>query len=151
MLKYLNADLINIYDVENMSKEDIIKKMILNLKNHSKLIIDSDIFYREILEREKIGTTGIGMGVAIPHARCEALKGLVVSCGILKRGIDFQALDGEKVNIVVLVGAPNGENKQYLEFLSSLSRLFREKKIRDRLLNANNKDEVLSILAEKIC
>lgn len=151
MLKYLNADLINIYDIENTNKEDIIKKMILNLKNHSDLVIDSDIFYNEIMEREKIGTTGIGMGVAIPHARCEALKGLVVSCGILKKGIDFQSLDGEKVNIVVLVGAPKGENKQYLEFLSSLSRLFREKKIRDRILNANTKDEVLSILSEKIC
>ena len=75
--------------------------MVSNMVENSDLISDKNIFYKEVLEREKVGTTGIGMGVAIPHARTEVVKDIVVSVALLKRPVDFDSLDGEKVKIVI--------------------------------------------------
>ncbi|MGL4628383.1 MAG: PTS sugar transporter subunit IIA, partial [Cetobacterium sp.] len=105
-------------------------------------------FYEEVLEREKVGTTGIGMGVAIPHARTEAVQDIVVSVGLLKQPVDFNSLDNEKVKIVILVGAPKGESKKYLELLSSLSRIFRDKRTRESILESTTTECLIEAIAE---
>lgn len=148
MLNYFNIKMINIFENNGVSKNEILKSMIENMNQNSEVIIDKDLLYQEVLEREKVGTTGIGAGVAIPHARTNAVKDIIVSVGLLTNPINFDSLDGEKVKIVILVGAPKGESKKYLELLSSLSRIFREKKIRDSLLESSTTECLIEAIAE---
>ncbi|MCQ8211265.1 PTS sugar transporter subunit IIA [Cetobacterium somerae] len=148
MLNYFNVKMINILDNKSVSKDEILKKLVFNMSENSNLIVDRDIFYKEVLQRENVGTTGIGMGVAIPHARTEVVKDIVVSVALLKNPIDFNSLDGEKVKIVILVGVPKGESKKYLELLSSLSRIFRDKKIRESILESTTTECLIEAIAE---
>ncbi|MGL4977956.1 MAG: PTS sugar transporter subunit IIA [Cetobacterium sp.] len=148
MLNYFNIKMINILDNKSVSKDEILKKLVFNMSENSELILDRDKFYEEVLEREKVGTTAIGMGVAIPHARTEAVKDMVVSVGLLKQSVDFNSLDNEKVKIVILVGAPKGESKKYLELLSSLSRIFRDKKTRESILESTTTECLIEAIAE---
>ncbi|MGL4653124.1 MAG: PTS sugar transporter subunit IIA [Cetobacterium sp.] len=148
MLNYFNIKMINILDNKSVSKDEILKKLVFNMSENSELILDRDKFYEEVLEREKVGTTAIGMGVAIPHARTEAVKDIVVSVGLLKQSVDFNSLDNEKVKIVILVGAPKGESKKYLELLSSLSRIFRDKKTRESVLESTTTECLIEAIAE---
>ncbi|MGL4936220.1 MAG: PTS sugar transporter subunit IIA [Cetobacterium sp.] len=148
MLNYFNIKMINILDNKSVSKDEILKKLVFNMAENSKLILDRDKFYEEVLEREKVGTTGIGMGVAIPHARTEAVQDIVVSVGLLKQSVDFNSLDNEKVKIVILVGAPKGESKKYLELLSSLSRIFRDKRTRESILESTTTECLIEAIAE---
>ncbi|MEG0068774.1 PTS sugar transporter subunit IIA [Cetobacterium sp.] len=148
MLNYFNIKMINYFDNKSVSKDEILKEMVLNMAENSEAIENKDIFYSEILERESVGTTGIGMGVAIPHARTESVKEIVLSIWVLKNPVDFNSLDGEKVKIVILVGAPKGESKKYLELLSSLSRIFRDKKIRNSILESTTRECLIEAIAE---
>lgn len=148
MLNYFNVKMINIIDNKFVSKDEILKKLVNNMDENSDLISNKEIFLKEILERERAGTTGIGMGVAIPHARTEVVKDIVVSVALLKNPVDFNSLDGEKVRIVILVGVPKGESKKYLELLSSLSRIFRDKKIRESILESTTTECLIEAIAE---
>ena len=148
MLNYFNVKMINIIDNKSVSKDEILKKLVNNMDENSDLISNKEIFLKEILERERAGTTGIGMGVAIPHARTEVVKDIVVSVALLKNPVDFNSLDGEKVRIVILVGVSKGESKKYLELLSSLSRIFRDKKIRESILESTTTECLIEAIAE---
>lgn len=148
MLNYFNIKMINIFDDGSLTKDKILKMMVENISENSELIVDKNIFYSEVLEREKVGTTGIGMGVAIPHARTDAVKDIVLSVALLKNPIDFNSLDGEGIKVVVLVGAPKGGSKKYLELLSMLSRIFRDKKNRDSIIECTTKDCLIEAIAE---
>ena len=148
MLNYFNVKMINIIDNKSVSKNEILRKLVSNMDENSDLIADKEVFYKEILAREDVGTTGIGMGVAIPHARTEVVKDIVVSIALLKNPVNFDSLDGEKVKIVILVGVPKGESKRYLEILSSLSRMFRDKKIRESILESTTTECLIEAIAE---
>lgn len=148
MLNYFNIKMINILENTSISKDEVLKLMVSNMYKHSNSVIDEEVFYKEVLEREKIGTTGIGMGVAIPHARTEAIKDIVVSVGLLKEAVDFNSLDEEKVKIIILVGAPKNESKKYLELLSLLSKTFRNKKIRESILESRTTECLIEAVAE---
>lgn len=88
------------------------------------------------------------MGIALPHARCENIKQIVVAVGLLKESIDFNSLDGENVKLVVLVGAPKKSTKEYLSLVSDLMRAFRNPKTRTSIFEAGDKQELIGILAE---
>ncbi|WP_297597436.1 PTS sugar transporter subunit IIA [uncultured Cetobacterium sp.] len=148
MLSYFNIKMINFFDNKSVLKDEILKIMVSNMAENCEAIQDKEGFYFEVLERESVGTTGIGMGVAIPHARTNSVKEIVLAIGVLKNPVDFNSLDGEKVKIIVLVGAPKGESKRYLELLSSLSRIFRDKKIRDSILESTTTECLIEAIAE---
>lgn len=146
MLKYLNNKLV-IVENGNIEKEELIKKMVEVIYNNTKLIETKEDFLNKIMERESIGTTGIGKGIAIPHARCENLKDIVLSLALVKNGIDFNTPDGEKAKLIIMVGAPKDKNSEYLALLSSITKAFREKELRDNITTAGSETEVLEILA----
>ena len=148
MLSYFNIKMINFFDNKSVLKDEILKIMVSNMAENCEAIQDKEGFYFEVLERESVGTTGIGMGVAIPHARTNSVKEIVLAIGVLKNPVDFNSLDGEKVKIIVLVGAPKGESKRYLELLSSLSRIFRDKKIKDSILESTTTECLIEAIAE---
>ena len=132
-------------DLQATDKEDAIKGLAKVLSTGGK-IIDQETFMKDVLEREELGSTGIGNNVGIPHARTKAVKGFVIAFGRSTSGIEFKALDGEKVNLIFLMGADPGELNLYLRILAELSKLLMNNAFREALMSANSAAEVIAVV-----
>jgi len=141
---YLREDFC-IKDLKSDNKEDAIKEIVDSLDKSGKLL-DKDKFISDILERENLGSTGIGNGIAIPHARTNAVRGFIVGFGKSNPGIDFKSLDGNKVNLVFLMGADPSELNLYLRLLAELSKLLMNSYFRQSLLSAKNTSEIIEAI-----
>jgi PTS system nitrogen regulatory IIA component len=102
-----------------------------------------------LLEREALGSTGIGQGVAIPHGKSPSVKAQAAALGISKRGVDFESLDGEPVHIVFLLIAPPDAAGNHLKALAKVSRLLKDKFFRQALKDSKSADEILKIIREE--
>ena len=110
--------------------------------------ICSDIkaFVDALKEREEIMTTGIGFGIAVPHAKLESIHKIAFAIGISKKGIDFNSIDGRPVHMVVLVAAGERQHKDYLKLLSKIMSLLKNDTIRVEMINAKSAKEIINIL-----
>lgn len=127
------------------TKQDAVRKIVTNLAVSGK-IKDKDKFISDILERESLGSTGIGHKVAIPHARTETVTNFVIGFGRSPEGIDFNSIDGETVNLIFLMGANPQELNLYLRLLAELSRLLMESSFRRELLSIKDSEEVIEVI-----
>lgn len=134
-----------IMDLKATNKEQAIREVANCLTVNGK-IKDKEKFIHDILEREGLGSTGIGHKVAIPHSRTDVVNGFAIGFGRSKEGIDFKALDGDKVNLIFLMGANPSELNLYLRLLAELSRLLMENSFRRELMSANTGEEVIDII-----
>ncbi|MCK4520050.1 MAG: PTS sugar transporter subunit IIA [Candidatus Omnitrophica bacterium] len=132
-------------DLQAVDKEGAIKEIAEVLTATGK-ITDQNAFIGDVLEREDLGSTGIGNNVAIPHARTKAVKGFIIGFGKSVSGIDFNALDGEKVNLVFLMGADPEELNLYLRILAELSKLLMNNSFREALVSVGSAKEVIEIV-----
>ncbi len=147
MLRYLNKKLI-IKVSEASKKEEIIDKLIDLIGIETDLLLSKEDFRDKIYAREAIGTTGIGRGIVVPHARCEQVKDIVFAVALVKNGIeDYNTPDGEKAKLVILVAAPKNRNSEYLTLLSDISRAFRQSEYRDNILLSNDLGDLIEGLA----
>ena len=110
--------------------------------NHEEMI-------NTLLEREKLGSTGIGDGVAIPHGKLANLEELVVSFGRSKEGVEFDAMDGRPAHIFFLLMAPEDTTGKHLKALAKISKMLKDSSFRKKLLEAKSKDELYTIITEK--
>lgn len=110
-------------------------------------IKNKENFKEAILEREKLVSTGIGLGVAIPHAKLEEIEDFFIIVGINKEGIDWDAIDRKPVSAVFLIGGPNGEQNSYLKIISKLILLIKNESRREVLFNAAKAEEVEEIFS----
>lgn len=127
------------------NKDEVINQLVDVLWDAGKLN-DKVLYKEEILKRESLSSTGIGERIAIPHAKTSAVKNATLALGIYKDGVDYDSLDGEPVNIVFMIAAPEGANNEHLETLSRLSVLLMNPEFKNGLLNAKTPQEVLSLL-----
>ncbi len=134
-----------IMGLKSQKKEEAIREIAGCLAVNGK-IKDKEQFINDILERESLGSTGIGHKVAIPHSRTEVIDGFAIGFGRSTEGIDFKALDGDKVNLIFLMGANPQELNLYLRLLAELSRLLMENSFRRELLSATTADEIIEII-----
>ncbi|NPU85686.1 MAG: PTS sugar transporter subunit IIA [Syntrophaceae bacterium] len=102
-----------------------------------------------LLEREKLGSTGIGDGIAIPHGKMSTMKDLVVAFGRSRKGIDFNAMDGKPVHLFFLLMAPENSAGIHLKALAKISRMLKDGAFRKRLLDASSRQELLAAIMEK--
>jgi PTS system nitrogen regulatory IIA component len=102
-----------------------------------------------LLEREKLGSTGIGEGVAIPHGKLVNLEELIVSFGRSKEGVEFDAMDGKPAHIFFLLMAPEDTTGKHLKALAKISKMLKDSTFRKKLLEAKSKDELYMIIADK--
>jgi fructose-specific phosphotransferase system IIA component len=109
-------------------------------------ILDKEQFIKDVLERESLGSTGIGYNVAIPHARTKAVKGFVIGFGKSESGIEFLAYDNQKVNLIFLMGAHFQDLNLYLRLLAELSKLIMDSSFREELLSAKEAREVVEVI-----
>src|SRR4030042_1444166 len=131
---YLKADFC-VMNLSSNSKDDAVKEIAQKLESSGKLI-DKNKFVVDVLAREALGSTGIGNNVGIPHARTDAVKGFVMGFGKSSPGIEFNSLDGAKVNLVFLMGADLNELNLYLRILAELSKLLMNSAFRQELIIA---------------
>ena len=132
-------------NLESTEKNETIVEMVEVLVQ-KQVISNKKVFLREIFEREEFGSSGIGYGVAIPHARTEVVEEIVIAFGRSQKGINFESLDRKPAHLIFLIASPIKDNELYLRTLARLSRFLRERKFRQGLLKAETTDEVLSIL-----
>lgn len=149
MLKYLNNRLI-LVENDYIGKKEIIEKMADLIEKNTDLLLNKKLFLEKIMEREEIGTTGIGKGIAVPHARCEELSDIVMALAVLKQPIDFNTPDEDKARVILLVGAPKDKNNEYLDLLATIAKSFRKKEFRDSVTTVTNEEELLEILAGQL-
>ena len=145
MLKdVITLDCINI-DLKGQTKSEIIDEMVDILYNNGKLN-DREEYKKEILKREAQSSTGMEEGIAIPHGKTKAVKIPTAAIGISKKGVDYESLDGEPSHLFFMIAAPENSNDSHIELLSKITTLLLEDDIREALLNAKSKEEVLDIL-----
>ncbi|HAJ28386.1 MAG TPA: PTS fructose transporter subunit IIA [Syntrophus sp. (in: bacteria)] len=102
-----------------------------------------------LLEREKLGSTGIGDGIAIPHGKLNIIDALAVSFGRSRKGIDFNAMDGKPVHLFFLLLAPENAAGQHLKMLAKLSRMLKDATFRKNLLEAASTEDLYRIIVDK--
>jgi PTS system fructose-specific IIC component len=129
--------------IKSNKKEDIIKELVALIKDSTE-IKNFEEFQKDVFKREEIGSTGIGNGIAIPHARSEAVKEFIIVFGRSDAGIDFDAVDNKPVNLFFLMGTPKEKNiNGYLKILAHLSRLLTKKALREALVKAATAEEII--------
>ncbi|MDQ5986791.1 MAG: PTS sugar transporter subunit IIA [Syntrophus sp. SKADARSKE-3] len=110
---------------------------------------DSEKVVKVLLEREKLGSTGIGDGIAIPHGKLSILDDLAVAFGRSPEGIDFNAMDGKPVHLFFLLLAPENSAGIHLRALAKISRMLKDADFRSKLLHAQSPEETYGIISDK--
>ncbi|TYP50902.1 PTS sugar transporter subunit IIA [Thermosediminibacter litoriperuensis] len=141
----LNKDCIDL-NLKSTDKESVIKELISLLVNRG-LIADKEEFFHAVWEREKTYTTGIGMGIAIPHGKSKSVKRAAVAFGKSERGIDFDSLDGKPAHLFFLIAVPEESHDLHLELISTLSRKLMHEEVRRALNEADTQEKVLEALS----
>jgi PTS system, fru family, IIC component len=123
----------------------------IDLMAKSGKIADVETYRKGVFAREEEGTTGIGMGIAIPHCKSDAVTKAGLAAMVVKDGVDFESLDGTPAKIIFLIAAPNTEDNVHLQVLSKLSVMLMDEQFTNSLINAGSVDEFLNIIdsAEK--
>jgi fructose-specific phosphotransferase system IIA component len=139
-----------ITDIKSIKKEDVIRELLDALVNAG----DIEKRYRNkimdaLMARESLGSTAIGQGIAIPHAKADCVDKLVAAFGLSKKGVDFDSLDGESAYIFFLLLAPQDSAGPHLKALARISRLLKDKYFRDTLRNAADEKAIIKIISEE--
>ena len=135
-------------ELKAQGKQDVLEELCRHLADAKKLS-DPAQMVQVLMEREALGSTGIGQGVAIPHGKTNAVAEQVAALGISRRGVDFEALDGEPVHIIFLLIAPTDAAGNHLKALAKISRLLKDKFFRQALRDSKSADEILKIIKEE--
>ena len=144
LLDILSAES-TIVDLKGESKEDIIAELV-NALPVGDAITDRDQVLQAVLDREKIMSTGIGDGIAIPHGKSAAVTELVAAMGTQRRGVDFDALDGEPAFVFFLLVSPANVSGPHIKALARISRLLKNDEFKKKLIEANSAEEIIATI-----
>jgi fructose-specific phosphotransferase system IIA component len=133
--------------LKTADKEQAIE-LLLDLICRDEKIIDPQKIRHAIWEREKSMSTGIGEGIAIPHARSKAATDFVVAFALVKEGLDFEALDGKPVNVIFMIVANDTQDKKYVRLLSRLMLRMKNTELITNLLSCKDSSELYKVLVE---
>ena len=140
----LNANQIKL-ELTSKTKEDVIKEMVKILDDNGKLL-DKDKYLQAVLNREKEFSTGIGMGIAIPHGKSSGVKEPALVFGRSMVGIDYESMDDEPAHIFFLIAVPEESSNEHLKILSQISRKLMHKELRESLMKASSAEEIITLL-----
>lgn len=131
-------------DADN--RDTALHKLVDALADDNK-ILDKEAFFEAIIKREKIVSTGIGMGVAIPHAKLPTFDRFFLAVGLqkAKEGIDWDGLDGAPVRLIFMIGGPADQQTDYLKILSRVTAAIKDEDRRKKLLSAVKKEDVIKL------
>jgi nitrogen PTS system EIIA component len=110
---------------------------------------DPEAMLHVLLEREKLGSTGIGEGIAIPHGKLAGLEQMVVAFGRSREGVDFESMDGKPAHLFFLLMAPDNSAGLHLKALAKISRMLKDTDFRKTLMEGKTHDDLVKAIAEK--
>ncbi|MGO9018311.1 MAG: PTS sugar transporter subunit IIA [Syntrophobacteraceae bacterium] len=135
-------------ELKGRTKKLVLEELIDAVKQH-KPHINSDRLMKVLLERERLGSTGIGDGIAIPHGKLKDIEDLVLSFGRSAEGIDFESMDGKPVHLFFLLVAPEACAGIHLRALAKIARLLKNGTVRKRLAKVDNREDIFSIIQQE--
>ena len=148
ILDFLNSKAVSA-DLQSADKKGAIKELLDLLYESGAVKGNKEAILKALLEREALGSTGIGQNVGIPHAKTSYVKKLIAAFGISKKGVDFESLDGEPTHIFFLLLASEDSAGPHLKALARISRLLKDKYFRDALMVAKDAKGILSIIEKE--
>jgi PTS system nitrogen regulatory IIA component len=135
-------------DLHGRDKTEVIRELAEHLASHVSGV-DRETLARVLLERERLASTAIGEGVAIPHGKLDAVGRLVACVGRAKAGVDFESMDGRPTHLFFVLVAPENSTGVHLKALARISRLFKDPEFRTRLLAAADAAEMYRVIADE--
>lgn len=134
-------------DLRTDTKDEALGELAEAFRDEPK-VTDLDRFLQAIFDREKVISTGIGIGVAVPHVKIPQVSDFVLAFGRHKAGLDFDSLDEQPVHLVAMIGASDSQAGEFLKMLARLVKTFRGKDVRRRLMEAQDADAFRAIFLE---
>lgn len=132
-------------ELTSKTKDDVIKEM-ANILDEDGKLLDKDKYIKAVTDREKEFSTGIGMGIAIPHGKSSGVKEASLVFGRSSDGIDYKSMDDELAHIFFLIAVPEESSDEHLKILAQISRKLMHKQLRDSLMKASSPEEVIALL-----
>ena len=136
-----------VLNLQSREKFDVIGELVRPLVAAGAITEESE-FVSAIVRRENMESTGIGLGVAIPHARTKAVSSIVLAFGRSDSGVDFSSLDGKPSHLIFLIAAPEEQKTEYIMTLARLSKLLRKDEVRIGLNKAGSPDDVMRVIMQ---
>jgi mannitol/fructose-specific phosphotransferase system IIA component (Ntr-type) len=133
--------------LEETTKEAALERMVRVLATSAKIHNEKELL-DAIRGRELIMSTGIGFGIAVPHAKIRSVTNFIVAVGVAQGGIEFNSLDGKPVKIIVMIAGPEFQHEQYLRILARTTLLLKDPKNREAILSAKTEDDVYRLFTE---
>jgi len=130
------------------TKSDALDEMV-DLVASADEVTDPERFAQAIEEREGKMSTGIGLGIAVPHAKIASVNGIVLAVGVSREGIEFDAFDDEPVHIIVMIAAPEGAQEGYIQVLATVAAILKKEPTRQAIVRAESPQEVREILSRQ--
>ena len=134
-------------DLKAQTKKGILEELVTPVAEIAN--VKQETVVQVLMDRERLGSTGIGGGIGIPHGKMKTLETLVLGFGLSRRGVDFESLDGKPTHIFFLLITPENSTGLHLKLLARISRILKNEPFKDRLLNAADRDEILSVIKEE--
>ena len=137
-----------ILDLQGKDKISVIRELADALDNGGRLL-DKEAYITDVLKREEIASTGVEMGVAIPHGKSAGVKEPSLAFGRSKDGIDFESMDGNKTDLVFLIAVPENSDDTHIRILNNFARKLMHKEFREGLRNAQTSEEIMNLLNDQ--
>ena len=142
--KFCSEDLIT-FSLKSAEKKDVLRELV-TIAGESNLVKDADELLRDVREREELVTTGVGYGVAFPHAKTKATKGIVIVFGRSEKGIDFDAMDHKPVHLFFMIAAPEDAIGAHLNVMARLSYIMKSEENREKMKKVTSPGELLQMI-----
>ena len=134
-------------DLKAQNKKGILEELVFPVSEIAN--VHQEDLVKVLMEREQLGSTGIGGGIGIPHGKMKDIDKLVVGFGLSRKGVDFESLDGLPTHIFFLLITPENSTGLHLKLLARISRILKNDPFKTRLLNATTSDEIFEIIQEE--
>ncbi len=146
ILDVLNTDAINV-NLKAKDKKGILDELVAPVAENSGA--DHDKLVKVLMERERLGSTGIGGGIGIPHGKLRNLDNLILGFGLSRQGVDFESMDGRPTHIFFLLLTPESSAGMHLKLLARISRLLKNDSLKERLMQAQTAQDVVDVIKEE--
>ncbi|MEJ2284669.1 MAG: PTS sugar transporter subunit IIA [Desulfobacterales bacterium] len=134
-------------DLKAQNKKGILEELVTPVSEIAN--VSQEDLVKVLMERERLGSTGIGGGIGIPHGKIKDIDSLVLGFGLSRQGVDFESLDGLPTHIFFLLITPENSTGLHLKLLARISRILKDDPFKTRLLNAASDDEILEIIQQE--
>jgi PTS system nitrogen regulatory IIA component len=134
-------------DLQAQNKKGILEELVSPASEIAE--VDQEYLVKVLMEREQLGSTGIGGGIGIPHGKLKEIDTLVLGFGLSRDGVDFESLDGQPTHIFFLLITPEDSTGLHLKLLARISRILKDDPFKTRLLKATSGDEIYRIIQEE--